>query len=210
MVNIDKFIGRVKDYRRALQIVFIIHIIMFIIAFCAAILGRSTSVLADSLDFIGDAISYAISLYVLKTGMLFRAIVSIAKALTMFTFGIPVLAYAIIRFNEGSLPDPQIMGIAGWLGIIAHIICIYYLYKFRHGDSNQLSVWICTINDLIGNILTVIASFLVLQTGSILPDIISAVMIVVLAIFGAFIILRQAIKEIKAYRLGHECTKIAT
>jgi Co/Zn/Cd efflux system component len=96
------------------------------------------------------------------------------------------------------------MNIAGVLGIIAHIICIYYLYPFRDGDSNQLSVWICTINDLISNILTVIASFFVLYTGSIIPDIISAIVIVILAILGALIILRRSIMEIKEYKTNYK------
>jgi Co/Zn/Cd efflux system component len=196
MVTAHKFVGKVADYKRSLKIVFFIHIGMFVVAFSAAILGRSTSVLADSLDFIGDAASYAISLYVLKTGALFRSVVAIAKALTMLTFGIPVLVCAVMRFNEGSLPDAQIMSIAGGSGIVSHIICIYYLYRFRDGDSNQMSVWICTINDLISNVLTII------------PDIISAATIVILAIIGAFIILRQAIKEIKIYKSKHEYAEI--
>lgn len=199
----SKFTGTIHNYKSSLFKVFIIHIIMFLIEFTAAVLAKSTSVLADSLDFIGDAANYAVSFYVISFGVLFRAYVSIAKAITMLTLGVPVIAYAITRLTEGTVPNSEIMNIAGVLGIVAHIICIYYLYPFRNGDSNQLSVWICTINDLIGNILTVMASFFVLYTNSIIPDIISAIIIVGLAILGAFLILRSSIKEIKEYKNNH-------
>jgi Co/Zn/Cd efflux system component len=92
------------------------------------------------------------------------------------------------------------MSWAGMLGIFAHGVCIYYLFQYRTGDSNRLSVWICTINDLVSNILTVIASQLVKLTDSIYPDIIAAALIVAIAIYGAIIILRQAIKELKLNR----------
>ena len=207
MIELPRFIGKIKDYRKALHVVFTIHIMMFCVTFIAAIIAKSTSVLADSLDFIGDAVSYGISLFILNRGVLFRACISIAKATTMITFGVPVMTYAVLRMNDGALPNPQIMTISGGMGILAHIICIYYLFQYRKGDSNQLSVWICTINDLISNVLTVIASCLVMYTGSILPDIFSAMVIVGLAIYGGFIILKQAIKEIKEYKMSHKYVK---
>ena len=188
------------NYRKALNIVFIIHIVMFFVAFTAAIMARSSSVLADSLDFVGDAISYALSIYVLSKGVIFAAVISIAKAVTMLSFGVPVMFYALTRFEEGSVPSYEIMNIAGILGIVAHLICIYYLYQFRSGDSNRLSVWICTINDLLSNVITVVASQFVKITQSIIPDIVAAMIIILIAIYGAIVILKQAIKEIKQYK----------
>lgn len=191
-----------REYSRVLTIVFVIHIIMFVVSFTAAIIAGSSSVLADSLDFVGDAVSYALSLYVLSKGIFWRAIISIAKAVTMLSFGIPVMVYALARYSSGDTPDYEIMGMAGSLGICAHIVCIFYLFKYRSGDSNRLSVWICTINDLISNVITLIASYLVLITDSIIPDIVAATLIIAIAFCGAIIILRQAVKEIRIYRTG--------
>jgi len=184
-------------YAHALKKVFIIHIFMFIVAFTAAIIARSSSVLADSLDFVGDAISYALSLYVLSKGAIWATIIAIAKAVTMLSFGVPVMFYALLRFEDGAAPNYEIMNISGLLGIISHIICLRILFKFKSGDSNRLSVWICTINDLLSNIITVMAAAAVMITGSVIPDIVAAMIIIMIAIYGAIIILKQAIKEIK-------------
>ena len=189
-----------KSYSQALNKVFVIHLFMFVVTFVAAIIANSSSVLADSLDFIGDAINYALAIFVLTRGIIFKALVSITKAVTMLSFGIPVMVYALTRYTAGNVPDYEVMGLAGLLGIFAHSVCIYYLFQYRTGDSNRLSVWICTINDLISNILTLIASHLIKLTNSIFPDIIAAALIVAIAIYGAIIILRQAIKELKLSR----------
>lgn len=189
-----------NEYRRSLDRVFILHIAMFCIAFTAAIMAQSSAVLADSLDFIGDAMSYALSIFVINRSLAMRATVSIAKAITMLSFGLPVMIYSMIRFNEGTAPDYQIMSWAGVLGIVAHLYCIYKLYRFRSGDSNRLSVWICTINDLLSNVITVIASQVVMFTDSVIPDIVAAGFIVSIAILGALVILKQAIREIRNYK----------
>ena len=193
-----------KGYKKALFIAFGIHIAMFIISFFSAIVSTSTAVLADSMDFIGDALSYAVSFYVLSKPQIVRSVFSIFKAFTMISFGVPVLVYSVVRISDSTAPDYIIMNAAGMMGIISHLICIYFLYQYRKGDSNQTSVWICTINDLIGNILTVVASIIVMYTDSVIPDVIAALIIVGLAIYGAFIILKQAIKEIREYRSANK------
>lgn len=190
----------IEDYRKALHKVFAIHIFMFIVSFTAAILARSSSVFADSIDFIGDAGGYALSLYVLRKKQVVRAAVSIAKSFTMMGFGLLVLIYALQRYIEGTIPDYEIMTLAGFAGIASHLVCIAFLWKFRKGDSNQISVWICTINDLFCNSITVIAAFLVWYTNSIIPDIVASILIVSIAIYGAWVILKRALKEIKDYR----------
>lgn len=199
--NLEMDSVRQRKYRKALKFVFVLHIIMFAISITAAAISQSSSVLADALDFIGDAANYAISLFILTSSILIRAGISIAKAATMIVFGIPVLVYSVMRIQSGELPDYEIMNIAGILGIITHIACIYLLLPFRSGgDSNQLSVWICTINDLISNVLTVFAAYMVGETNSIMPDIISSSIIVTISFVGALIILKQALYEIKLYK----------
>lgn len=190
----------IEEYKKALHRVFAIHIFMFLVSFAAAMLARSSSVFADSIDFIGDAGGYALSLYVLRKTQIVRASVSIAKSFTMMGFGLLVLVYALQRYIEGTIPDYEIMIFAGLAGILSHLVCIAFLWKFRNGDSNQVSVWICTINDLFCNSITVIAAILVWYTNSIIPDIVAAILIVSIAIYGAWVILKRALKEIKDYR----------
>ena len=192
-----------NGYQKVLKKVFVIHILMFTISFGAAIIAGSSSVLADSLDFIGDALNYALAIFVLSRGLLLKALVSITKAITMLSFGIPVLIFAFIRYYQGDIPNYEVMTLAGILGILAHCVCIYYLYQYRKGDSNRLSVWICTINDLISNILTVIAAGIVKVTNSVVPDILAAILIVGIAIYGAIIILRQAMKELRLHKAAN-------
>ncbi|MDF3047112.1 MAG: cation efflux protein [Candidatus Midichloriaceae bacterium] len=184
-------------YKKVLYIVFGIHIFMFIVSFNAALFGNSSSVLADSIDFIGDAASYASSMYVINKSRAIRAYLSIAKAITMLAFSLLVIIYTIFKINDGIVPNYEIMGASGILGIISHLICVYYLFRFRKGDSNQISSWVCTINDLISNTLTVIAAYFVMATNSIFPDILAAFLIVGVAIYGAITILKQATKEIR-------------
>ena len=195
-----KTINNDRAYRKALSRVFILHVIMFCIAFTAAIIGRSSSVLADSLDFIGDAMNYAVSMLIVNRSIMVRSTIAITKAVTMLGFGLPVMIFSLIRVSEGSVPDYEVMTWAGVIGIISHLYCISVLYKFRSGDSNRLSVWICTINDLLSNIITLIASQMVRFTGSIIPDIVAASVIVGIAIIGAIVILKQAIQEIKIHK----------
>ncbi len=188
------------SYKKALFIVLGIHAVMFIVSFVSAILSGSTAVFADSLDFIGDALSYGISIYILNKAIIFRTCVAILKGLTMFTFAIVVMVYSSVRLMEGTPPDYEIMSIAAICGVIAHLVCAYVLVKHKDGDSNRLSVWICTVNDLSSNAITLIAAQIVMFTGSIIPDIIAAAVIVIIAIYGAYIILKQAVKELKECR----------
>lgn len=190
-----------KQYKYALCVVFGIHIFMFIVSLGAVIYGGSSAVLADSFDFIGDAGGYALSMYILTKGKAIRAWVSVLKAAVMMVFSIVVIVFAVIEFRQGTQPSYEIMGASGILGIISHMICVYFLYKFKDGDSNQRSVWVCTINDLISNTLTVIASYFVMSTNSNIPDIITAFIIVGIAIYGAITILSKAIKEIRETRV---------
>jgi Co/Zn/Cd efflux system component len=199
MPEVD-YLSKNLSYKQALRKVLWIHVVMFVVFFTSAIISGSSSVLADSLDFILDAINYALGIYVLTRGTMIKASVAIAKAMSMIALCIPVMLYAHAKYYAGTIPVYEIMTLTGILGIISHTVCIMYIYKFRGGDSNQLSVWVCTITDLISNSLTLIASLLVRFTNSIIPDIIVAMTIVCIAIYGAIIILKQAINEIRSYK----------
>lgn len=204
MTVIPYDIESAKSNKRALHIVFWIHLFMFFVVLTAGLIAKSSALLADSLDFIGDAANYALTLYVLSRGIMMRATASILKAITMLGFGVPMLVYALSRYNSQTVPDYEVMNTSGVIGIIAHLVCIYYLHRFRKGDSNLLSVWICTINDLVSNVLIVIASYFVMATNSIIPDVIAATIIVTIALYGACVILNRALSEIKEFKANKE------
>lgn len=188
------------DYKKALKKVFALHVAMFFITLVAVIIGRSSSVLADAFDFFGDAVNYALGIYIINSTIMFRAGIAIGKAVVMLGYGFPVMLHAIINFREGYIPDHDIMIGAAIAGILVHLYCMRVLYRFRSGDSNRLSIWVCTINDLLSNVITLIASQLVMFTDSIIPDIVAASIIVSIAIVGAIVILKQAIFEIRIYK----------
>lgn len=200
MDNILETRADLKKHKRSLQYVFWIHFFMFFLVFFAAMTSGSTALLADSLDFIGDAASYLLSIYVMTRGPVVRAFASMGKALVMISFCIPMLVHALSNLSSSTPPNYEIMNLMGFLGIIAHVICLNILLNFRHGDSNLLSVWICTINDLLCNIVIVITSFLVAKTGSVVPDVVGAVIIVGIALYGAFLIFHRATKELKEHK----------
>jgi len=200
MTVIPYNISQALDNKKSLKIVFWIHIFMFFIVFSAWIFSKSSALLADSLDFIGDAANYALTLYVMSRGVMMRATASILKAVTMIAFGFPMLFYAVSKFGTEAVPNYEVMSATGFVGILAHLVCIYFLFRCRKGDSNLLSVWICTINDLISNVLIVIASYFVMITNSIIPDIMAATIIVTIALYGACVILNRALSEIKEFR----------
>lgn len=190
------------NYRKSLLIVLGIHVVMFFGVLAAGMIANSSALLADSLDFIGDAANYGLTFYVMSRSVMLRAAAAMLKAVTMLSFGIPMLVYTLSKYSAGTVPDAEIMNASGLISIAAHMICVYFLFKFRKGDSNLLSVWICTVNDVISNVLIVIGAYLVYTTNSIIPDIIVATIIVTIAICGACIIFARALNEIKALRLS--------
>ena len=192
-----------KEHKKSLLIVFWIHVFMFFVVVVAAFYSGSMALFADSLDFIGDAASYLLSIFVMTRGVFIRAL-----ALVMISFGVPMLIHALYNLSSNIAPNYEIMNLMGFLGIIAHVICLNILLNFRHGDSNLLSVWICTINDLMSNVIIVISSFIVAKTGSVVPDAIAAIIIVCIALYGAFLIFHKAFKEIKVYRNHLKTIKI--
>lgn len=192
----DEASARNKTYRRILWVALIINIIMFAIEMVAGIGAESVALQADALDFLGDAGNYAISLFVLGMALKFRARASIIKGLTMGLFGLWVTGNTIWFFISGSFPDPSTMGAIGVLALFANVVVLALLWKYRTGDSNMRSVWICSRNDVIGNCAVLLAAMGVFGIGTAWPDLVVAAIMASLALHGAFIIIRQALNEV--------------
>ncbi|HEY0846996.1 MAG TPA: cation transporter, partial [Noviherbaspirillum sp.] len=168
--------------------------------------SSSSSLLADAIDFFGDAANYGVSLLVLSLGALWRSRAALAKGLTMGAFGIFVLAKTTWSIASGTLPEPVTMGVIGLLALAANLSVAGFLYAFRDGDANMRSVWLCTRNDAIGNVLVMFAAAGVFSTQSGWPDWIVAGVMGALALSAAISVVRHARQEMgeHALRAAHQ------
>jgi len=188
---------RSRRYRRILWIALAINLLMFAVEIGAGLKAGSVSLLADSLDFLGDSANYAISLWVLGMSLALRARAAQFKAASMLLFGIGVLAAALWHWWQGEVPSAPTMGVVGGLALLANVGVAALLYAYREGDSNMRSVWLCTRNDALGNLAVLAAALGVFGTGSAWPDLIVAAIMATLAITAAVQVLRQADSELK-------------
>jgi len=173
-------------YRLILWLALLINAAMFGVEMLFGVKAQSASLLADSLDFLGDAANYGISLWVLGMGLAIRAKATLLKAATMGAFGVWVLGRTGWGLWTGNLPDAITMGSVGLLALAANIAVAVMLYAYREGDSNMRGVWICSRNDALGNVAVVLAAIGVFGTSSGLPDLIVAAVMATLALSGAW------------------------
>lgn len=184
-------------FRRALWIALVINALMFFVEIVASVNSGSVSLLADAIDFFGDAANYALSLAVLAMPLATRARAALFKAACMGAFGIFVLGRAVWVWQTGAVPEPVTMGTVAVAALVANVGVAMLLYAFRSGDANMRSVWICSRNDAIGNIAVGLAALGVVSTGSAWPDLIVACFMALLALSGAYTVLRQAREELR-------------
>ena len=189
-------------YRKILWVALIINLAMFAIEIGAGLKSGSTSLLADAIDFFGDAANYGVSLAVLSAGVALRARAALLKGACMMAFGVFVLARAAWMFNQGGTPEALTMGSVGLLALIANVAVAAMLYAYREGDANMRSVWLCSRNDAIGNIAVMLAALGVLGTGSAWPDLLVASGMAVLALMGGWSVIKQALSEITDAKPG--------
>lgn len=183
-------------YRRALWIALAVNLSMFAVEIGAGLQAGSVSLLADAIDFFGDAANYGLSLAVLSLATAWRARAALVKAASMFGFGVFVLARAGWAASQGVAPEPLVMGAVGMLALLANVGVAVLLYAFRDGDANMRSVWLCTRNDAIGNVAVLVAALGVFGTGTAWPDLLVATVMGGLAITAGWSVMRHARKEL--------------
>lgn len=189
-------IERARVYRRALWIALVVNAAMFCIEIGSGLSSGSQSLLADSLDFLGDAANYGLSLAVLGAASALRARAAQVKALSMALFGLGVLASALWHAASGTVPQAETMGLIGTLALAANLGVAFLLYAHRSGDANMRSVWLCTRNDALGNVAVLLAALGVFGTGSAWPDLLVAAAMAALALHSSAQVLRQARGEL--------------
>ena len=184
-------------YRRVLWAVLAINAAMFLVEIGAGVAAGSASLQADALDFFGDAANYAISLLVVGMVLRYRALTALAKGTTMGLFGLWIIGTAIWHALHGTLPNAYTMGAIGFAALAANAISFGLLWAYRDGDANMRSAWICTRNDVLGNLAVLLAAAGVFGTGTGWPDIIVATIMASLALQGSWLVVEQSLRELR-------------
>ena len=184
-------------YRRVLVIVLGLNATMFGVEMIAGMFAGSISLQADALDFFADAATYAITLIVLGWGPLWRSRAGLFKGFAMGLFGAWILTKTLLGLGDAQAPNSGIMGAVGLLALAANVASAVLLYRFRGGDSNMNSAWLCSRNDAIGNLAVIAAANGVWMTGTAWPDLAVGAVIAGLALSASVRVIRQAGGELK-------------
>lgn len=195
-----------RPWRIALWIALAVNAGMFGVEMAAGAAADSRALMADALDFFGDAANYAISLVVAGMALAVRAKAALFKGATLIGLGLWVLLSTAYAAYIGTLPDAGTMGAIGFMALIANVAVALLLYRFRVGDANMRSVWICSRNDAIGNVAVVAAAAGVFGTGTAWPDLIVAGVLATLGISGGIQIVLQARGELRGASPGVQAT----
>lgn len=197
--NQDCSLDRLHERQRGtLLIVLGINVVMFFIIAAAAFYGNTTALLADSLDNLGDALTYALSLYAVSRGASVKARVALFKGGLILLAALVVVAHIIYKLFVPSVPVFEVMGIFSLLGLVANSLCLFALWRHRKEDVNMSSVWECSRNDIASNISVFIAAAAVWFTGSGWPDIVVATALVWLLMRSAIRVISSAMAELRA------------
>jgi Co/Zn/Cd efflux system component len=170
---------------------------MFLVEVAAGLAAGSASLQADALDFLGDAANYGISLFVVGMALHYRALAALVKGASMGVFGLWVIGTVMWHTLHGTLPSAFTMGAVGFAALTANAACFGILWAYRADDANMRSAWICTRNDVLGNLAVLFAALGVFGTGTGWPDIVVATFMASLALQGAFAVIRQSLTELR-------------
>lgn len=192
------FDGLSADYKRRLWAVIVINALGFVVEMTAGHMARSQALQADALDFFADAVTYGISLAVIGASLKVRTTAAAAKGISLLLMGVWVFASTIYRVFYIGVPEAPVMGIIGFMALLANLASVYLLMNYKDGDANVRSVWLCSRNDAIGNVVVMIAALGVWGTTTAWPDLIVAGIMAGLFLTSAVQILRHSWQEWKA------------
>lgn len=196
------FDGASPAYKRALWTVIAINGVMFVVEMGAGIGAQSQALQADALDFLGDTLTYGLSLMVIGSALAVRARVALLKGLSLALMGLWVFGATAYRVIDGGVPEAPVMGIVGALALMANLASVGILLRFRDGDSNVRSVWLCSRNDAIGNVAVMFAAAGVWGTQTGWPDLVVAGAMATLFLWSSVQIIRLALRELGEVREG--------
>lgn len=180
-----------------LKIVLLINAVMFVIELLAGMMAGSTALLSDSLDNLGDALTYGLSLYAVSRGLRFKAKVALFKGLLILAAGLFVLSQVAYRIAVPVIPTYETMGLVSLLALLANGTCLAMLWKHREEDINMSSVWECSRNDIASNVAVLLAAAGVWLTHSGWPDILIGALLALMFLKSAVKVLKGAIVELR-------------
>ena len=183
--------------RGTLRIVLGVNAVMFLAIAAAALYGKSAALLADSLDNLGDALTYGLSLYAVSKGPTIKAKVALFKGGLILLAACAVIAQIVYRVFVPSVPIFEVMGAFSLLGLAANSLCLFLLWRHRHEDINMSSVWECSRNDIASNLSVFVAAGAVWLTGTGWPDIVVALCLVWLLLRSAIRVIKSALEEVR-------------
>ena len=191
------FEGMSKTYKNILWIIIFLNGGMFLVESIYSFIADSTALKAEALDFLGDTVTYVATLLVISKPLKTRAMVALLKGISLGVMAFVVLSFTLYRVFVIGSPEALTIGIIGFMALCANMISVLLLMKYRDGDSNISSVWLCSRNDAIGNIAVILAGTGVFATGTVWPDIVVAFIIAGLFMHSSVKITSQALNEIK-------------
>lgn len=190
------FDGMSASFRRALVAVIVVNALMFVVETASGVFAESMALRADALDFLGDTVTYAITLLVIGQSLRRRAFAALLKGISLAVMGIWVFGTTVHQVFVLNQPNAMVMGSVGFLALAANLTSVLLLMRWREGDANVRSVWLCSRNDALGNIAVVIAAAGVFSTASAVPDLIVAASIAGLFLYSSLRIIAQARVEL--------------
>jgi cation diffusion facilitator family transporter len=197
------FDGLSADYKRRLWAVVAINAVMFGVEMSAGKAAGSQALQADALDFLADAATYGLSLAVIGSALRTRAYAAFAKGISLLLMGLWVFGATAYQFLFLEVPVAPLMGGIGFLALAANVISVMLLAKYKDGDANVRSVWLCSRNDAIGNIAVMLAAVIVWYSKTAWPDLIVALLMAGLFLSSAWQILRQSWTELRSTKTPH-------
>jgi cation diffusion facilitator family transporter len=195
------FEGLSADYRRRLWLVIAINAGMFVIETAAGALAGSQALQADALDFLGDSLTYGMSLAVIGMALRVRAWAAFAKGVSLTLMGLWVFGSTAYHVLILGIPRAEVMGLVGFMALAANIASVAILVRYKDGDANVRSVWVCSRNDAIGNVAVMIAALGVWSTATKWPDLIVAAVMAGLFLWSSAQVLRQSVWELRTGRV---------
>jgi Co/Zn/Cd efflux system component len=193
-----KFDGLSPGFRRALWVVIAINASMFAVEMAAGALAGSQALKADALDFLGDSLTYGISLFVLGMSLRVRATAALVKGVSLAAMGLWVFVITAWQVFVLGVPNAPVMGAIGLLALAANVASVLVLMGYKDGDANVRSVWLCSRNDAIGNVAVMAAAAGVALSGTAWPDLVVAGLMAALFLSSSFQVIRQALGERQA------------
>jgi len=181
-----------------LKLVLALNLVMFVVELSAGLVARSTALLADSLDMLGDAMVYGFSLYVVTRSVRWKAAAALVKGVVMAAFGLFVVGDAVYKMTLPILPHAETMGLIGSLALAVNALCLGLLWRHRDDDINMRSVWLCSRNDIVANLAVLMAALAVAWSRSGWPDILLGLAVATLFLHSAYQVLMDAQRTLRS------------